>query len=55
MNGVQPGSPKVSVLAPTCNFAYLLALTLDPIEAQTYRDDEIIVCDDCSQPPSNQL
>jgi glycosyltransferase involved in cell wall biosynthesis len=40
--------PSVSVVLVTYNRGRLLARTLDTILAQTFRDFELIVCDDCS-------
>lgn len=41
-------SPLVSVCIPTYNRRDLLELTLETIAKQTFRDFELIVCDDCS-------
>lgn len=41
-------TPLVSVVIPTCNRREALARCLDSILAQTYRNFEIVVVDDCS-------
>ena len=41
-------TPTVSVIVPVFNGERYVAEALDSIAAQTYRDCEIIVVDDCS-------
>lgn len=40
--------PRVSVIVPAHNAARTIAETLRSIQAQTYRDYEVVVCDDAS-------
>lgn len=45
-------SDKVSVVIPTYNRAHIISRTLDSIAAQTYKNIEVIVVDDCSNDSS---
>ena len=46
--GNSPGTPKVSVVLTTYKRAHLLPTTIDSILAQTFRDFELVISDDCS-------
>ena len=48
MAGNSPGTPKVSVVLTTYKRAHLLPATIDSILAQTFRDFELVISDDCS-------
>ena len=48
-------TPKVSVLLLTYNRAHVLPKTIESILNQTYRDFELIVCDDCSTDDTEQV
>lgn len=41
-------APKVSVLIPTYNYAHILDVTIQSVLAQTYKDFELIIVDNCS-------
>ena len=41
--------PRVSVLVPARNEAHQIALCLESLTSQTYRNLEVIVLDDCSE------
>ena len=49
------GSPKVSIGLPVYNGERYLALTVDSILAQTYRDFELVISDNCSTDRSEEI
>jgi glycosyltransferase involved in cell wall biosynthesis len=48
MPGEQRTAPRVSVVIPAHNAARTIVATLESVVAQTYRDWEIVLCDDAS-------
>ena len=46
---------KFSIIIPTYNRALLLKRCLDSLCSQTYRDFEVIVCDDGSTDGTNEI
>lgn len=52
---VNSPSPVVSIILPTFNGSKYLAEAIDSCLAQTYRDWELIVVDDCSQDATPQI
>jgi glycosyltransferase involved in cell wall biosynthesis len=47
--------PKVSVLIPTYNYARFLAEAIETVQAQDFRDFELLIVDDCSQDNSAEV
>ncbi len=47
-SGTPARTPKVSVVLTTYKRAHILPATIDSILAQTFRDFELVICDDCS-------
>lgn len=45
----------VSIITPTYNCAKFIAKTLDSVQAQTYKNWEMIIVDDCSQDNTKEI
>lgn len=45
----------VSIITPTYNCAKFIARTLDSVQAQTYKNWEMIIVDDCSQDNTKEI
>ena len=45
----------ISIILPTYNRAYCLGRTIDGVLAQTYREWELIICDDCSSDETQKV
>ena len=54
-NSAHGGSPRVSVVIPTYNRANDVVRCLDSLVAQTFRDFEVLVCDDGSTDNTAQM
>ena len=52
---MNPASPRVSIIVPSYNHARYLAQRFDSIDAQTFRDFELIVLDDASSDGSVEI
>lgn len=50
-----PAQPVVSVLIASYNYGHFIGRTLDSVLAQSYRDFEVIVCDDGSTDDSREV
>jgi glycosyltransferase involved in cell wall biosynthesis len=48
-------SPKVSVLMPSFNYAHYLASAVESVLAQSHRNLELIITDDCSTDESREI
>ena len=48
-------APKVSVLIPTYNYAQFLPEAIGAVQAQDFRDFELLIVDDCSQDNSAEV
>ncbi len=48
-------TPKLAVVIPTCNRAALLPRAVASIQAQSLKDLEIIICDDCSDDETSEV
>ncbi|MBQ6246443.1 MAG: glycosyltransferase [Kiritimatiellae bacterium] len=48
-------SPKISIVVASYNYAHLIGETLDALEAQTYRNFEVLVIDNASQDNSVEV
>lgn len=48
-------NPRVSVCIPTYNYGRFLSFALDSIVAQTFKDWEVVVCDNCSTDDTEQI
>lgn len=55
MTSPAPKIPRVSIGVAVYNGARFLARTLDSLLAQTYRDFELIVCDNCSMDGTEEI
>jgi glycosyltransferase involved in cell wall biosynthesis len=55
MNGAHAAAPRVSVIMTTYNGARLIGQSIDSLLAQTFRDFELIVVDDCSTDATPQV
>ena len=47
--------PLLSVIIPCCNHRDFLPGALDSVRAQTLKDLEVVVVDDCSDEPCEDL